>query len=60
MELPQDHNVPADDGENTKDTNKGGDLLFANKPRTVPQGIERMLLGDQRYKRATIRWSRQP
>ena len=31
----QAHNVPNDDEENTNNTNKGGDLLFANKPWTV-------------------------
>ena len=30
------------------------DLQFANKPQTVPQGTERILHGDQRYRRAII------
>ena len=33
----QTHNVPTNDMENTNDTNLGGDLQFAKKPRTVPR-----------------------
>ena len=32
---PLTHNVPANDVENANNTNKRGDLLFVNKPRTV-------------------------
>ena len=46
--IPQQiHNVPNDDLENTNDTNQGGDLLFVNKPWTVPRRTERILLGDK-------------
>ena len=32
----QTHNLPTDDVENINSTNKGKDLLLANKPRIVP------------------------
>ena len=35
LQQPETHNVPSDDVENTHCTNKGGDLLLANKPGTV-------------------------
>ena len=38
----QTHNVPTDDVENTDGTNYSGDLLFGNKPKTVPRITERM------------------
>ena len=37
----QMHKVPTDDVVNTNNTNSGGDIRFANKPRTVPRGTER-------------------
>ena len=45
---PQTHNVPTDDVENNEGTNLGGNIQFANKPRTVPLGTERMLQRDQK------------
>ena len=39
--------MSTDDVENTDGTNKGGDWLFANKPRTVPRGIKRMPQGTE-------------
>ena len=53
----QTHNVPINDVENTNGTNKGGDLLFANKLRTVPRETERTLQGNGRNRRAAIHWS---
>ena len=41
------HNVPSYDVENTYGTNKGKDLLFANKIRTVPRRTERKSQEDQ-------------
>ena len=38
----QTHNLPTDDVKNVISTNKGRDLLLANKPRIVPWGTERM------------------
>ena len=40
----QTNNVPTDEVESTNGTNKGGDLLLANKPQTAPWGTERMPL----------------
>ena len=56
----QTHNVPTYDMENTNGTNKGRDLLLANKPWIVPQGTERMPQRIQRYRRATLHWSAHP
>ena len=53
----QTHNVPIYDVENTIGTNKGGELLLVNKPRTLSQGTERMLQVDHRHKRAILHWS---
>ena len=39
----QTHNLPTNDVENINSTNKGRDLLLANKPRIVPWRTERML-----------------
>ena len=39
----QTHNLPTNDVENINSTNKGRDLLLANKPRFVPWRTERML-----------------
>ena len=58
--LSNTYNVLNDDVENTNDTNKGGDLLFTNKPRTLPQGTERMPHKDQWNRRATIHSSTYP
>ena len=41
------HNLPTDDAENIKSTNKGRDLLLANKPRIVPWGTERTRKGSR-------------
>ena len=38
----QTHNLPTDDVENIDSTNKGRDLLLANKLPFVPGGTERM------------------
>ena len=34
--------MPTYDVENTNSTNKGGDLLFVNKPRIIPWGANEM------------------
>ena len=39
------YNVPIFDVENTNGRNKGGNLLVANNPWTVPQRTERMPQG---------------
>ena len=44
----QTDNVPTDDVVSTDGTNKGGGLLFANKPRTFPQRIESIIQWNQR------------
>ena len=46
-------NVLTYDEENINSTNKGGDLLLANKPQVVPWGTERMPQRISRHKRAT-------
>ena len=53
----QTHNMLTDDGENTNGTNKGGDLLFANKPQIVPWGTERIPQGTQINRKAILHWS---
>ena len=49
----QTHNLPTNDVENINSTNKGRNLLLANKPRIVPGGTERMLQRIQRHSRST-------
>ena len=46
--------------ENTNSTNKGKDLLLANKPRIVPWQTERMPQGIQRHSRITLHRSTHP
>ena len=50
----QTHNLPTDDVENINSTNKGRDLVLANKPWIVPYGAERMLQRIQRHSRVTL------
>ena len=50
----QTHNLPTDDVENIHHTNKGRDLLLANKPWIVLWGAERMLQRIQRHGRVTL------
>ena len=54
----QTHNLPTNDVENDVEninsTNKGRDLLLANKPRIVPWRTERMLQRIQRHSRITL------
>ena len=50
----QTRDVSTDDVKNTNGTNKEGDLLLANKPRTVSRRTERMPCGDQGNRRTTI------
>ena len=54
------HNGPTDYMKNTNGANQGGDLLFANKPRTVSRGAERILQGNKRNRNATLHWSTHP
>ena len=50
----QTHNLPTNNVENINTTNKGRDLLLANKPRLVPWRTERMLQRIQRHSRITL------
>ena len=50
----QTHNLPTNDVENINRTNKGRNLLLANKPRIVPWRTERMLQRIQRHGRITL------
>ena len=50
----QTHNLPTDDVENINSTNKGRDLLLANKPRIVPWGTKWMPQRIQRHCRVTL------
>ena len=56
----QTHNLPTNDVENTNSTNKGKDLLLANKPRIAPWRPERMLQRTQRHSRITLHRSTHP
>ena len=49
----QSHGLPSDDVENINSTNKGRDIVLANKPQTVPWGTERMLQRIKRHSRIT-------
>ena len=46
--------MPTNDVENINSTNKGRDLLLANKPQIVPWASERMLQRVQRHSRVTL------
>ena len=50
----QTHNPSTDDVDNTNRTNKGRDLLLANKPWIVPWGAERIPQRIQRHSRVTL------
>ena len=52
--------MTTDDMGNTCGTYQRGDLLFANKPRTVPRGTERIPQRNKGNRRATIYWSTHP
>ena len=56
----QIHNLPTNDVENINSTNKGKNLLFANKPRIVPWRTERMPQRIQRHSRITLHRSTHP
>ena len=56
----QTHNLPTDDVENINSTNKGRDLLLANKLRIVPWGTEKMLQRIQRRSKVTLHRSAHP
>ena len=56
----QTNNLPTNDEENTNTTNKGKDLLLANKPRIVPWRKERMPQRIQRHSRITLHRSIHP
>ena len=56
----QTHNLLTNDVENTNSTNKGKDLLLANKPRTVPWRTERMPQMIQKHSRITLHRSTHP
>ena len=49
----QTHNLPTNDMENINSTNKGRDLLLANKLQIVPWRTEMMLQRIQRHLRIT-------
>ena len=52
--------LPTHDVENTNSTNKGKDLLLANRPRIVPWRTERMSQRIQRHIRITLHRSTHP
>ena len=56
----QTDNLPTNDVENTKSTNKGKDLLLANKLRIVHWRIERIPQRIQRHSRITLQRSTHP
>ena len=56
----QTFNLPTDDAENINSTNKGRDLILANKRRIVPRGTERMPQRIQRYSRVILHRSTHP
>ena len=53
-EPPKQLQTHTNDVENINSTNKGRDLLLANKPRFVPWRTERMLQRIQRHSRITL------
>ena len=58
--LLQIHNLPVDDGENIKSTNKGRDLQLTDKLQVVPWGTERIPPRIQRHRRVTSHRSVHP
>ena len=56
----QTHNLPTKDGENTNSSNKGKDLLLANKPQIVPRRTERMPQRIQKHSRINLHRSIHP
>ena len=56
----QTHNLPTNDVENINNTNKGRDLLLANKLRFVPWRAERMLQRIQKHSRVILHRSIYP
>ena len=56
----QTHNLPSDDVENINSTNKGRDLLLANKLRIVTWGAEKMPQRIQSHCRVTLHRSTHP
>ena len=56
----QTHDLFTDDVENINSTNKGRDLVLANKSWIVSWGTERMLQKVQRHRRVTLYRSAHP
>ena len=56
----QTDSLPTNDVENTNSTNKGKDLLLANKPRIVPWRTKKMPRRIQRHCRITLHRSTYP
>ena len=56
----QINNLPTDDEENINSTNKGRDLLLANKPWIVSWGAKRMPQRIQRHSRVTLHRPKHP
>ena len=56
----QTYNLPTDDVENINSINKGRKLLFANKPRIISCGTERIPQRIQRHSRFTLHRSAHP
>ena len=56
----QTHNLPTDDVENIKGTNKRRYLQLANKPQVVSRGAERMPKRIQRPSGVTLHRSTHP
>ena len=56
----QTYNLPTDDVENINSTNKGRDLLLANKLRIVPWRTERMPQRIQKHRRVSLHRSAHP
>ena len=54
------HNLPTDGVENINSTDKGRDLLLANKPRFVSWRTKRMLQRIQRYRSVPLHTSTHP
>ena len=52
--------IQTDDVENINSTNKGSDLLLANKPWIIPSGTERMPQKTQGHRRVTLHRSANP
>ena len=56
----QTQNLPTNDVENNNSTNKGKDLLLANKPRIIPWWTERMPQRIKKHSRITLHRSTHP